>query len=85
MPYVGYSGVANQANTSDGFALGVGAANVPVTDGYGENVGDTGVVDLYDNTVPTVKSFIADETDAAGPTTTYVLQESGDKIVLESS
>ena len=28
MPYVGYTGVANQANTSDGFALNVTAANV---------------------------------------------------------
>jgi len=85
MPYVGFTGVANQANTSDGFAEGVGAANVPVTDGWGENVGDTGVVDLYDNGTPTAKSYIADETDGAGPVTTYVLQETGDKIVLESS
>ena len=85
MPYVGYTGVANQANTSDGFALGVGAANVPTTDGFGENVGDHGVVDLYDDIAPAVKSYIADETDGAGPVTTYVLQESGDKIVLESS
>ena len=80
MPYVGYSGVANQANTTDGFASGVGAANVPVTDGYGENVGDGGVVDLYTGGIVTAKSYIADET-APG----YVLQESGDKIVLESS
>ena len=80
MPYVGYSGVANQANTTDGFASGVGAANVPVTNGYGENVGDGGVVDLYHDGVVSVKSYIADET-APG----YVLQESGEKIVLESS
>jgi hypothetical protein len=85
MPYVGFTGVANQANTSDGFAEGVGAANVPVTDGWGENVGDTGVVDLYDGIAPTTKSYIADETDGAGPVTTYVLQETGDKMVLESS
>lgn len=80
MPYVGYSGVANQANTTDGFASGVGAANVPVANGYGENVGDGGVVDLYHDGVVSVKFYIADET-APG----YVLQESGEKIVLESS
>ena len=85
MPYVGYTGVANQANTSDGFAGGVGAANVPATDGFGENVGDTGVVDLYDSGAPAVKFYIADETDGAGPVNTYVLQETGDRIVLESS
>jgi hypothetical protein len=80
MAYVGYTGVANQANTTDGFAGGVGASNVPVTDGYGENVGDGGVVDLYHDGAVQVKYYIADET-APG----YVLQESGDKIVLESS
>jgi len=85
MPYVGYTGVANQANTSDGFAEGVGAANVPVTDGFGENVGDGGVVDLYHSATPVVIFYIADETDGAGPVTTYVLQETDEKIVLESS
>lgn len=80
MPYVGYTGVANQANTTDGFASGVGAANVPATDGYGENVGDHGVVDLYHDTTPVVKYYIADEV-----TPYYVLQEDGSKIVLESS
>jgi hypothetical protein len=81
MATVGYTGVANQANTTDGFAGGVGAANVPVADGYGENVGDGGVVDLYHDATPIVKFYIADETGVAA----YVLQESGDKIVLESS
>ena len=81
MAYVGYSGVADQANTSDGFALGVGAQNPPtLTNAFGLYVGDTGVVDLYHNGVPTAKSYIADET-APG----YVLQEDGSKIVLESS
>lgn len=80
MPYVGYSGVANQVNTTDGFASGVGAANVPVTNGWGENVGAGGVVDLYHDGIVSVKSYIADET-APG----YVLQENDDKIVLESS
>ncbi|CAB4122346.1 hypothetical protein UFOVP35_5 [uncultured Caudovirales phage] len=79
MPYVGYSGVANQANTSDGFAEGIGAANVPVTDGYGENVGDGGVVDLYHNATPVAKSYILMES------TGYVLQEDGSRIVLELS
>jgi len=80
MPYVGYTGVANQANTTDGFASGVGAANVPVTNGYGENVGAGGVVDLYHDGIVITKSYIADET-APG----YVLQEDSSKIVLESS
>ena len=80
MSYVGYSNVANQSNTSDGFALGVGAKNVPVTDGYGENVGDGGVVDLYDDGAVVTKYYIADETDPG-----YVLQEDGSKIVLELS
>lgn len=79
MSFVGYTGVANQANTSDGFAQGVGAANVPVTDNWGENVGDTGVIDLYDNGTPVARSFILMESSG------YVLQESGDKIVLEAS
>ena len=79
MAYVGYTGVANQANTTDGFAENVGAANVPVTDGFGENVGDGGVVDLYHNEVPAVKSYILMETSG------YVLQEDSNKIVLESS
>lgn len=79
MPYVGYSNVANQVNTTDGFASGIGAINVPVTDGYGENVGDGGVVDLYVD-VAVIKSYILDETDPG-----YVLQEDGSKIVLELS
>lgn len=77
MPYVGYTGVVNQANTTDGFALGVGAANDPAEVGFGENVGDSGVVDLYHNSTPTVKSFILMEN--AG----YVLEEDSAKIQLE--
>ena len=83
MPYVGYTGVANQAQTSDGFALDVSAANV-IGGVPGDDVGNDGVVDRYGVTV-VVKSYIADETDGAGPVTTYVLQETGDKMVLESS
>ena len=79
MPYVGYTSVANQANTSDGFAEGIGAANVPVTDGFGENVGDGGVVDLYHNATPVTTFYILMESSG------YVLQEDSSKIVLEAS
>lgn len=75
---VGYGGVADQANTTDGFALNVNAVN-PVGGGIGEDVGDDGVVDLY-GVAPVVAFYIADET-APG----YVLQEDDDKIILESS
>ena len=80
MAQVGDSSVANQANTSDGYALGVGAANVPITDGYGENVGDGGVVDLYHNGTPVTTFYIADESSPG-----YVLQEDSSKIILEAS
>ena len=81
MAYVGYTGVANQANTSDGFANGVGAQNTPsLTNQWGLDVGDNGVVDLYHNSVAPTTYYIADE-GAPG----YVLQESGSKIVLEQS
>ncbi len=78
MAYVGYTGVANQAQTSDGFALDVSAANV-VGATPGDDVGNDGVVDRYGaaNGIP---FYIADETSPG-----YVLQESGDKITLESS
>lgn len=78
MGQVGNSSVANQANTTDGYALGVGAKNVPVTDTPGENVGDGGVVDLYHNATPPSTGYIADETDPG-----YVLQEDSSKIILE--
>lgn len=77
MPYVGYTGVANQANTSDGFALHTSATNV-IGSTAGDDVGDTGVVDLYGGAA-IAKSYILMESSG------YVLQESGDKIVLESS
>lgn len=77
MPYVGYTGVANQANTTDGFALGVGASNDPVESGYGENVGDGGVVDLYHNATPPAISFILMENSG------YVLEQDDSKIQLE--
>jgi hypothetical protein len=77
MPYVGYGGVANQANTTDGFALGVGARNDPTETGFGENVGDGGVVDLYHNETPTVNSYILMENSG------YVLEQDDSKIQLE--
>ena len=77
MPYVGYTGVANQANTSDGFALNVTAANV-VGATPGDDVGDNGVVDLYGGAAR-VKSYILMESSG------YVLQEESSKIELESN
>lgn len=75
---VGYNGIANQANTTDGFAGNVNAVNA-VGAGIGEDVGDDGVVDLY-GASPVTTFYIADET-APG----YVLQEDNSKIILESS
>ena len=79
MGKVGYSGVANQANTSDGFARGVGAQNVIGGTDFGLDVGDSGVVDVYGAT-PVTTFYIADEASPG-----YVLQEDGSKIVLEAS
>jgi hypothetical protein len=79
MGKVGYSNVANQANTSDGFASGIGAQNIVGGTDFGLDVGDSGVVDMYGAT-PTTTFYIADETSPG-----YVLQENDDKIVLESS
>jgi uncharacterized protein (DUF2342 family) len=76
---VGYSSVANQANTSDGFALGVGAQNVIGGTDFGLDVGDDGVVDVY-GSAPVTTFYIADETSPG-----YVLQEDDNKIILESS
>ena len=77
MPYVGYTGVANQANTSDGFALHTSAANV-VGSVAGDDVGDNGVVDLYGGSAR-VKYYILMENSG------YVLQEDSFKIELESN
>lgn len=77
MPYVGFSGVVDQANTTDGFASGVGARNDPAETTFGDNVGDGGVVDLYDNGVPVALSFILMENSG------YVLEEDSSKIQLE--
>ena len=76
MAYVGYTGVANLANTSNGTAISVVANNV---NSFGDDVGDHGVVDLYAPYVPpATPGFILMET------TGYVLQEDGSKIYLES-
>lgn len=77
MAYVGYTGVANQANTSDGFALHVSAANV-VGSTAGDDVGDDGVVDRY-GAANGLKFYILMESSG------YVLQEDGSKIELESN
>lgn len=79
MPQVGDSAVANRANTTRGYAVGVGAENT-LTDTAGQNVGAGGVVDLFDGASPSERLFIADETDPG-----YVLQENDNKIVLEVS
>jgi hypothetical protein len=75
---VGYGDVADQANTTDGFAGQTSAVNA-LGAGIGEDVGDDGVVDLY-GAAPAAAFYIADES-APG----YVLQENDDKIILESS
>ena len=77
MPYVGYSGVANQAQTTPGCALYVTA---DASNGYGEDLGGSGVVDTYSCLVPPVPPatcFILMENSG------YVLQEDGSKIYLE--
>ena len=80
MAYVGYNGVANLANTSDGFASEIGAQNPPtLTNQWGLYVGDTGVVDLYHGGTGPTTYYILMESSG------YVLQESSNKIILESS
>lgn len=77
MPYVGYTGVANQAQTTPGCALGVVA---DANNGYGDDAGGSGVVDTYSCLVPPVPPetcFILMEDSG------YVLQENDDKILLE--
>ena len=77
MPYVGYTGVADQANTSDGFALHTSAANI-VGSTPGDDVGDHGAVDLYGGSAR-IKYYILMESSG------YVLQEDSSKIELESN
>lgn len=78
MSYVGYTGVANQAQTQPGCADGV-VADVS-GNGYGIDVGGSGVVDTYSCLVPPVPPatcFILMENSG------YVLQEDSSKIYLE--
>lgn len=77
MSYVGYGGVANQAPTTPGCALGVVA---DANNGYGNDTGGSGVVDTYSCLIPPVPPatcFILMETSG------YVLQEDSSKIYLE--
>lgn len=77
MSYVGYTGVANQAPTTPGCALGVVA---DANNGYGNSVGGSGVVDTYSCLVPPTPPatcFILIES------TGFVLQEDSSKIYLE--
>ena len=76
MAYVGYTGVANLANTTRGTALGV-VANA--YNGYGDDVGDHGVVDLYAAPSPPPSTYYL-LMESSG----YILMEDGSKIVLES-
>ena len=77
MSYVGWSDVANQAQTTPGCALHTSAdANT----GYGDDVAGSGVVDTYSCLVPPVPPatcFILMENSG------YVLQEDSSKIYLE--
>lgn len=79
MGQLGNGSVANQANTSDGYALGVGAKNT-IADTPGENTGNGGVVDLYHDSVVVSRFYILDESSPG-----YVLKEDNTKIVLERS
>jgi hypothetical protein len=77
MPYVGWSSVANQAQTTPGCADGVVA---DANNGYGDSAGGSGVVDTYScliPPVPPVTCFILMENSG------YVLQEDASKIYLE--
>ena len=75
MAYVGNSGVANFAYTSPGTAVGVVA---DAYNGWGDDVGDHGVIVLYASPVPVVGSYILMESSG------YVLMEDGSKILMES-
>jgi hypothetical protein len=77
MSYVGYTGVADQAQTTPGCATGVVA---DANNGYGNDDGGSGVVDTYSCLVPPVPPatcFILMENSG------YVLQEDSSKIQLE--
>ena len=78
MAYVGYTGVANQAQTTPGCALGVVA---DANNGYGNAVGGAGVIDTYSCLVPpTPPTYYYILMENSG----YVLQEDGSKIYTEA-
>lgn len=77
MSYVGYSGVANQVATSPGCALRVVA---DANNGYGNDVGGSGVVDTYSCVVPPVPPTLC---YILMESTGYVLQEDDSKIEME--
>ena len=77
MAYIGYTGVANQAQTTPGCALGVVA---DANNGYGDDAGGAGVVDTYSCVAPPpppATCFILMESSG------YVLQEDSSKIYME--
>ena len=77
MAYVGYSGVANQAPTTPGCATRVVA---DTNNGYGDDVGGSGVVDTYSCLVPpTPVTYYYILMENSG----YVLQEDSSKIYTE--
>ena len=78
MPYVGWSSVADQAQTTPGCALGVTAD--ASSGSYGEDLGGGGVVDTYSCLVPPVPPTTC---YILMQTTGYVLQEDGSKIYME--
>ena len=77
MAYIGYTGVANQAQTTPGCALSVVA---DANNGYGDDTGGSGVVDTYSCLVPPVPpaTCVILMEDSG-----YVLQEDSSKIYLE--
>ena len=71
MSYVGYTGVANQVQTTPGCASGVVA---DANSGYGNNVGGDGAVDTYSCLVP-----------PAPPATCFILMENAGYVLQEDS
>lgn len=77
MAYVGYTNVANQAQTAPGCASGVVA---DANDGYGDDDGGSGVVDTYSCLAPpppVTNYYIILEDNF------YILQEDGYKIYIQ--
>lgn len=71
MAYIGYSNVANQAQTTPGCASGVVA---DANNGYGDDAGGSGVVDTYSCLTPPPPS-----------TDYFIILESGDYILQQDS